>query len=163
MHLVGVGSLLGHDGKPATVVDRAPLGSGVVDTMGDADELGHDEDLPEQAAPLLTVEGRAIAGAGLVLMSTFATSIFQFVGFLIFNQNGQGVSPTTQYVLIAGPAALLAGAGAALAWSTRRQHLSPGLRGIAGAAVVVGVAVAALVVISIIAGYAFGPENSSTF
>jgi hypothetical protein len=133
------------------------------DTMGDADELGHDEEIPEQRVPLLTVEGRAIAGAGLVLMSVFGTSVFQFVSFLLFTQNGRSVSPTTQYVVLVSPCAVLATGGAVLAWSTRSRYLPPGLRGLAGAAVVVGAAMAALIVVSIAGGYAFGPDTDVNF
>jgi hypothetical protein len=134
-----------------------------MDTMGDADELGDDEDAAEQPGPLLTVEGRAIAGAGLVLMSVFASSIFQFVSFLLFSQNGRSVSPTTQYVMLVSPCAVLATGGAVLAWSTRGRYLPPGLRGLAGAAVVVGAAMTGLIVISIAAGYAFGPDTDVNF
>jgi hypothetical protein len=132
------------------------------DTLGDADELGHGEEVAEHRAPLLTPEGRAIAGAGLVLMSVFTSSIFQFIGFLVLRSDNGG-SPAAQFALIAGPSAVLAVAGAALAWSTRSRTLTPGLRGLAGATVVVGLTTAAVVVIGIIAGYAFGPDFFAPF
>jgi len=130
-----------------------------MDSMGDAEYFDQDDDVVAPA-PLLTAETRAIAGAGLVLISVVATTIFQFVSLLIFNR-GQSTGPTTQYALIAGPSAVLAVAGAALGWSTRTRPLSPALRGTAGAAVIVGGSIAVLVAGSIVLGYALDTNGSN--
>jgi hypothetical protein len=132
-----------------------------MDTMGDADELAHDHDPSPGREPLLTAETRAIAGAGLVLMSVFSTPVVQYATFLLFNTNDGSLGRTAQYLLLAGPCAVLAAAGAGLAWSTRGRSLSPALRGTAGAAVVVGVSLALLVVASVVAGHLWGDSTDS--
>jgi hypothetical protein len=134
-----------------------------MDALGDADELAFDDDLPPGREPLFSAETRAIAGAGLVLMSVFSTTIFQYATFLLFNNNDGSMGQTTQYLLLAGPCGVVAAAGAGLGWSTRGRDLSPALRGTAGAAVVVGVSLALLVVGTVVAGHLWGDDTSQGF
>jgi hypothetical protein len=133
-----------------------------MDTLGDPDELEYD-DLPSRE-PFLTTETRAIAGAGLVLMSVLGTGVFQYAAFLLFNPNGGSpLDQTKQYLLLAGPCALMAAAGAGLGWSTRNRALSPGLRGVAGAAVIAGAGIALLVAATAVGGYVWGDEQNQVF
>jgi hypothetical protein len=136
-----------------------------MDSMGDADELAFDDDdFPPQRQVFLTPETRAVAGAGLVLMSVFSTAVFQYAVFLLFEGNdGSAMARTTQYLLLAGPTALMAAAGAGLGWSTRHRLMSPGLRGVAGAAVLVGVVIALSVAATAIGGYVWGDEQTQQF
>ena len=132
-----------------------------MDAMGDADELEYD-DLPSRE-PFLTAETRAVAGAGLVLMSVMSTTVFQYAAFLLFENSGGTTGRTNQYLLLAGPCAVLALAGASLGWSTRTRKLSPVLRGVAGAAVLVGAGIALLIAATAIGGYVWGDAQPQDF
>jgi hypothetical protein len=136
-----------------------------MDTMGDADLLADDEDdFPPQRQPFLTAETRAVAGAGLVLMSVFSTAVFQYAAFLLFEgSDGSAMGRTNQYLLLAGPTALMAAAGAGLGWSTRNRAMSPGLRGVAGAAVLVGAIIVLSVAVTTVGGYLWGGEQTQDF
>lgn len=141
---------------------RAALGSGPMDTMGDADLLADDEEPSPRGDGLFTAEARALAGAGLVLMSVFATGLFQYATYLLFSSNdGEGLGRTTQYLLLTGPCAALAAAGAVLGWSTRGRTMTPGLRGVAGAAVIVGTTIALLIVGSAVVGDVWGNDSAN--
>jgi hypothetical protein len=134
-----------------------------MDAMGEADELGYDDELPPGREPFLTPETRAIAGAGVVLMSVFSTSVFQYMAFLLYRNDDGSSAPATQYLLLAGPTAVMAAVGAGLGWSTRNQPMSPGLRGVAGAAVLVGAGLALLVIATSVAGYVWGDDPTQQF
>jgi len=54
-------------------------------------------------------------------------------------------------------------AGVGLGWSTRGRPMSPGLRGVAGAAVIVGVGIALLVAATALGGYLWGDEPTQQF
>jgi hypothetical protein len=132
-----------------------------MDTMGDADLLADDEEPPPRADRMFTAEALALAGAGLVLMSVFATGVFQYATYLLFSNNeGGGMGRTTQYLLLAGPCAVLAAAGAVLGWSTRGRTLTPGLRGVAGAAVIVGTTIALLILGTAVVGDVWGNDST---
>jgi hypothetical protein len=131
-----------------------------MDTMGDADRLANDEEPPPRADRLFTAEALALAGAGLVLMSVFTTGVFQYAIYLLFS-NGDGMGRTTQYLLLAGPCAVLAATGAVLGWSTRGRTLTPGLRGVAGAAVIVGTTIALLIVVTAVVGDVWGNDSTN--
>ena len=132
--------------------------------MGDADELGFDDDVPSGREPFLTPETRAVAGAGLVLMSVFSTAVFQWAVFLLFDDNdGSATARMTQYLLLAGPTAAMAALGAGLGWSTRGRPMSPGMRGVAGAAVLVGAGIALLVAATAVGGYLWGDDQTQPF
>ncbi len=133
-----------------------------MDTVGDADALLEDEEPAPGPPRLLTAETRAVAGAGLVLMSVASSGIFQYTAFLFLSRDGSS-GQTTQYLILAGPCALLAALGAASGWSTRGQPLTPGLRGVAGAAVVVGAALVVLVAASLVLGLLLGTDNNNGF
>ena len=135
-----------------------------MDAMGDGEELGYDDGLPPRHEPFLTPETRAIAGAGLVLMSVFSTGVAQYAVFLLFeNSDGTPMSSMTQYLLLTGPTAVMAAVGAGLGWSTRNRLMSPGLRGVAGAAVIVGAGIALLVAATTVGGYVWGDDSSQPF
>ena len=115
-----------------------PLGSDVLDAMGDAGELADDEDLtPGQQ--FLTPEARAFTGAGLVLAALLATGLFQFLSYFVLNRNGSSPSPTLQYVIYGGPSGVMAAAGSAVAWPVRRWTGNRAVHGLAVAAVIVGI------------------------
>jgi hypothetical protein len=118
-----------------------------MDSLGDGDELRYDDDVPPLREPFLTPESRAFIGAGLVLASLLGTSLFQFFSFFVLNDGGEP-ERWRQYVVYAGPSGLLAAAGAILGWPVRDAATSPSVRGLAAAAVVVGV----LVTLGVIAG-----------
>ena len=140
---------------------RAALGSGPMDTMGDADLLADDEEPPPRADRLFTAEALALAGAGLVLMSVFTTAVFQYATYLLFSNNDDGgMGRTTQYLLLAGPCAVLSATGAVLGWSTRGRSMTPGLRGVAGAAVIVGTTIALLIVGTAVVGDVWGNDST---
>ena len=136
-----------------------------MDAMGDADELGFDDDdFPPRRQPFLTPETRAVAGAGLVLMSVFSTAVFQYAAFLLFqNNDGSATGRTNQYLVLAGPCAVMAAVGAGLGWSTRDRAMSPGMRGVAGAAVLVGAVIVLSVAATAVAGYLWGDDTGPQF
>jgi len=117
-----------------------------MESMGDADELGYDDELPQQHDPFLTPEARAFAGAGLVLTSLLGTGLFQFFSIFVLN-DGDG-ERWRQYLTYAGPSAVLAAAGAILGWPVHRAVASRAIRGLAAAAVIVGT----VIVVSVVAG-----------
>jgi hypothetical protein len=55
------------------------------DLMGDADELGDDEDAALRGRPFLTPEARAFTGAGLILTGLLGGTLFQLLSFFVFN------------------------------------------------------------------------------
>jgi len=120
-----------------------------MESMGDADELGYDDELPEQHDPFLTPEARAFTGAGLVLASLLGTGLFQFFCFFIISDGGDS-ERWRQYLSYAGPSGVLAAAGAVLCWPVHRAVTIRTIRGLAAAAVVVGTVVTASVVAGLI-------------
>jgi hypothetical protein len=112
---------------------RAALGSGRMDTMGDADLLADDEEPPPRADRMFTAEALALAGAGLVLMSVFTTAVFQYATYLLFSNNDDG------------------GMG---------RTMTPGLRGVAGAAVIVRTTIAVLIVGTAVVGDVWGNDST---
>ena len=117
-----------------------------MENMGQADELGYDDEVPLDHEPFLTPEARAFAGAGLVLTSLLGTGLFQFFSIFVLN-DGDG-ERWRQYLTYAGPSGVLAAAGATLGWPVHRAATSPVIRGPAAAAVIVGT----VIVVAVIAG-----------
>jgi hypothetical protein len=117
-----------------------------MEELGQADELGYDDDVPQYHDRFLTPEARAFAGAGLVLTSLLGTGLFQFFSIFILN-DGDG-ERWRQYLTYAGPSGVLAAAGATLGWPVHRAATSPAIRGLAAAAVIVGT----VIVVAVIAG-----------
>lgn len=130
-----------------------------MDTMGDADELDYDDELPRTAPPLFTSEALALAGLALVLVAPLCTSLFQFLSFVL-GDDINSRSPAWQFFFFAAPTGLLAVLGAGLGLRASRDHGVTGWgRSVAGAAVAVGTVVAALVAIGIVAGFLFADET----
>ena len=118
------------------------------DMMGTADPA-HD-DFGPPPGPLLDPEGRAVTAAALVLAGLLATSLFQYLSFFVLSNGNSSPEAWRQYAVFAGPSGLLALAGAVVGWPVRRAEMSPGLRGLAVAATVVGT----VVVVAVLAGIA---------
>ncbi|MEO7981149.1 MAG: hypothetical protein ABI807_09700 [Sporichthyaceae bacterium] len=107
-----------------------------MDTMGDADELGHDDLGTGGRAELLTSETSAITGAGLVLFSIISGVPLQLLQFGAFNATVDASDPAFLWFL--APAALLALGGVVFAARARRSPLTPALFGLSGAASIIG-------------------------
>jgi hypothetical protein len=108
-----------------------------MDTMGDADELGHDDIGDERRVGLLTPETCAISSAGLVLFSIFSGAPLQLLQLGVYDNGGLDATDPAFLWLVA-PAALLALGGMLLAARARRGALSAGLHGLSGAATMIG-------------------------
>jgi pheromone shutdown protein TraB len=125
------------------------------DTMGDADEwadqLDDDESLAPGSQPFLTPEARAFTGAGLILTGLLGTTLFQILTFLVLSNNNGNAERWQQYALYAGPAGVLALAGAVIAWPVHRQPVSRLVHGLASAVVIIGLVIAIGVVAGLVA------------
>jgi hypothetical protein len=127
-----------------------------MDTMGDADEL--DVEVAE-TTPVFTPEARAITAAGLVLTALMAQGLFQYLAFFLLNYDGGPTDPGRQFTIFAAPAGVLAAAGAVLGWTSRRLPATPGVRGLAMAAAVVGAVIVTAVVAGIAVAFADGSDR----
>jgi hypothetical protein len=129
-----------------------------MDRTGDGEDFRFDEFAALTRPPLLTPETRALTAAGLVLCSFFAGGLFQFLGFLIVERTG-GYGETVQYTVYAAPTGLMAAAGA---WLGRQAlgglALDRVLRGLAGAAFVIGVVIAVATTVGIVAALALASD-----
>jgi hypothetical protein len=131
------------------------------DLMGDADELGLDEDLAPQSRPFLTPEARAFTGAGLILTGLLGGTLFQLLSFFVFNSNDGSTSRWQQYSLYAGPVGALALAGASLAWPVHRQPTSRSVHGLASAVVIIGLVIAVAVAAGLLAVVTTDPSSNA--
>ena len=127
-----------------------------MDTLGDGSVL--DDDAPATAVTWFTPEARVLTAAGLVLAAFTATDIFQYLAFFVLDNNG-GRDSGMQYTVFAGPAGAMAAAGAWLGWQGRTDPLAPVLRGLGGAATVIGAFLAAAVAVGIIVAFFFAPDQ----
>jgi hypothetical protein len=128
------------------------------DLMGDADELGLDEDLAPQSRPFLTPEARAITGAGFILAGLMGTGLFQFLSFFVLNDNNGGAARWLQYSVYAAPSGVLALAGAVIAWPVHRAPTNRLVHGLASAVVIVGVVIALAVAAGLVTVATTGPD-----
>jgi hypothetical protein len=132
------------------------------DTMGDADEWAdelHEDEVPPSGVPFMTAEARVFTGAGLILTGLLGTTLFQVLSFFVFNSNDASVARWQQYSLYAGPVAVLALAGAALAWPVHRQPVSRLIHGLASAVVIIGLVIAVGVAAGLLAIATTGPST----
>lgn len=129
-----------------------------MESIGDGNGHLPDEDLPWARPALLTSEGRCLTAAGLVLCSLFIGGLFQFLGFIVLDRSGGG-SQAMQYTVYAAPSGLTAAAGA---WLARQSLGTPDLdrilRGLAGAAFVIGVVIAVATAVGIATAFTLAPD-----
>ena len=124
------------------------------DLMGDADDWADeldDEDLAPGSQPFLTPEARAFTGAGFILAGLMGTGLFQILTFLVLSNNDGNGSRWQQYALYAGPAGVLALAGAVIAWPVHREPTSRLVHGLASAVVIIGLVIAIAVAAGLVA------------
>jgi hypothetical protein len=125
-----------------------------MERIGDGEDFGYDDLPTSDRFPMLTAEGLAFTAAGLVLSSLFVGSLFQFLGLVVLDQGGQ-FGGAAQYAVFAGPTGVMAAAGAWLGRQAMRLlELDRVLRGVAAAAFVIGVVIAATTTVGIAVGFA---------
>lgn len=108
----------------------------------------------------LTPETRAVTAISLVFFSFFASTPFQFLSFVVVDRNDGTFDAAKQYAVYAGPAGLVAALGALMGWRVAREVALDGrMRALAGAAVLVGLFVAAVTVVGIIVGFSVDNPN----
>ncbi len=130
-----------------------------MDFMGDADELGRDDDLPPRDG-VMTSHARVLTGAGLVLAGMLTIGLFQYLAFFIYAGTSSGNSPGGQYTVYAAPTGLMCLVGGWTAWSVRRSDdLTPTLRGLAVATAVVGAVLAVTVAVGVVVAFTQEPDG----
>jgi hypothetical protein len=123
-----------------------------MDMMGDADELGTDEEVPPPRQPLVTTEGLAVTSLATAVASLLASFISQFTTFLLADylglnsENSQG----KQFTLILSPVAILAFAAALCGVTALRRR--PDNRW-TGALALAGATLGVLVLVLVAAGF----------
>lgn len=131
-----------------------------MDSMGDAAEL-HDDDLPALRPPLVTPEALALTGLILVVTGTSFGALFQFLSFVVIENYDAARTQAGQYLIYAGPVAVLALVGASLGRRAAQDPAcAPWARHVGGAAVVSGLLIAAVVAVGIVLAFAFGANTA---
>ena len=107
-----------------------------MESLGDADELGEDEQTPALLRPVASPEALAIASLALGVCSFFAGATFQYI-FFVISHTVQ--SQRAQYLVFTAPMAALSALAVAFGLTAvRRERGDRWLAGIGGGGVILG-------------------------
>lgn len=135
-----------------------------MDTMGNAEELGFDEEVPPPRRPLLTPEALAVtslvaAMASLLVSLTSQFEVFLLSDFLGLNNEG---SQEKQFLLIMTPVGILAFIAALCAGTTlKRRSDNPWVGALALAGGLVGVTICLLIAAGVVVFLTNEPSSSN--
>ena len=135
-----------------------------MDTVGEADELDNDDEVPPPRRPLVTTEGLAVTSVATAVASLLVPFISQFMTFLLANylDLNNDDSQGKQFALIMTPAGILAFIAAVsgvTALKRRSDDRWVGALALAGA--VVGVLICVLVAAGFLVLLTSDPNSSN--
>ena len=132
-----------------------------METIGDGDQLGYDEELPSPRNRVASTESLAVGSLALAVCSYFAGGVFQILGFVLFSSLQ---SETGQYLLLAAPTAALSGLAVALGvTATRREDAGRWAAGVAGGGVIVGAVGLVVTVVGMVLALTLGDSGEQVF